>query len=309
MDSPVGRDAVRVVLGSSALATLLAALISGTVVAGRAIMGPWHHAAYALDYSAAVWVRSLRSPAMDLLMGSLSWIGEMVPMAIITAGIFITLLLCGRRRSALCAALSLPGTAIMWKFTSTLVWRERPNYWILHEAADIGYPCGHLMNAVVVAGFCLFAAGTRPRSRARWTAMVSFWLLLVVGTGLARIYVNAHYLTDDIAGFLMGLIWIVLALPILRWTFPGCPDTARAPGAFRASQFAGRASGLSRGMAEQWRRRGIAAIAKRGGREAVARPKRPHDRPGREANHRGPGYRSPWRVRAGDTRLAVTPRR
>jgi undecaprenyl-diphosphatase len=249
----------RTIAGTMTLATLLAVLISAAVGAGRAIMGPWQVSAYALDYSIALRVHSIRSPAMDAVMGFFSGIGEMLPMALITFALFVGLLLCGRYRSALCCALSLPGTALMWKFTSLLVLRERPNYWIQHDSIDFGYPCGHIMNAVVVAGFCLYAAGAWNRPRRQRTGMLLFWTVIVIGTGLARIYVNAHYFTDDIAGFLMGLVWIVLALPVLQWGFPGCRDRQRAASPDWSTAFAGRASGLSRMMGEYWRRRGIPA--------------------------------------------------
>jgi hypothetical protein len=161
--------------------------------------------------------------------------------------------------SAICCGLSLPGTAVMWKFASLMVLRERPNYWMLHDSIDFGYPCGHVMNAVVVAGVCHYSADAWHRPRLQRAGMLLFWVLLIAGTGLARIYVNAHYFTDDLAGFLMGLTWILLALPVLQWAFPGCQDRGSADSGRPANEFAGRASGLSRMMQEQWRRRGLLA--------------------------------------------------
>src|SRR5262249_34992827 len=78
------KETARAIAGGLALVALLAALVAAAVIAGHAIMGPWHGPAYALDYSVALWVRSLRCAVMDALMGFFSGIGEMLPMALIT---------------------------------------------------------------------------------------------------------------------------------------------------------------------------------------------------------------------------------
>jgi undecaprenyl-diphosphatase len=199
-------------------------LIVLAAAAGEQLEGSWRESAQLLDYGAALRLRALASPWIGLPLQFLSWIGEAVPMALATGSLFVYLL---RRRcyaSALFAGISMPGTAIMWKVTSLLVERPRPNYWTMHDPADLGYPGGHVMNAVVIAGVCLFL--TLPRLKSRWqqAGAILFGVLFVIGTGMSRIYVNAHFLTDNIAGFLMGLLWVLIALPLCRWAFPECQD-------------------------------------------------------------------------------------
>jgi len=209
-------------LGGAGLVATLAVLITAASVLGKMAEGRWSAGVHAFDYRAALWVHSLQSPLLDVPLWGLSWLGEMVPMAI-ACGLFFTYLVWRRRKaSALHTALSMPGTAIMWKITSEIVRRERPNFWIQHPAGDLGYPGGHVMNAVVIAGVCL--SMTLPHLQARWqkAALILFWVLFISGTGIARIYVNAHFLTDDLAGFGMGLVWVLIALPLCRWAFPNC---------------------------------------------------------------------------------------
>jgi undecaprenyl-diphosphatase len=201
-------------------------LIIAAIILGRMADGRWSAVVHPLDYRAALLIHSLQSPLFDLPLRSLSWIGEMIPMALATSAFFAYLVFRGRKASALLTALSMPGTAIMWKITALTVHRQRPNFWIHHPAWDIGYPGGHVMNAVVIAGVCM--AMTLPRLQARWqkVALILLWVLFIVGTAVARIYVNAHFLSDNIAGFSMGLIWVLLAVPIVRWAFPNCRDAA-----------------------------------------------------------------------------------
>jgi undecaprenyl-diphosphatase len=160
-------------------------------------------------------------------MWSLSWLGEERQVA---AGLTLLLLyLLWRRQhfSALCVTLLMPGIGVMKKLTSAFVERQRPNYWFQHETSDLGYPAGDVMNAVVLAGLCLILAW--PRLRARWER--ALWalggVLVVLATGFSRVYVSAHWLTDNLAGFLMGTTWVALGVPVIRWMFPRCRDVVR----------------------------------------------------------------------------------
>jgi undecaprenyl-diphosphatase len=203
---------------------LLAGLIALAAAGGNAIQGPWRRGVEPFDAAVAMWVHSLSSPAMDTLMGVASWIGEPAPMAGVTASLLLYYLLQRRWASAVGALLTLPGTAIMWLVTSALVQRPRPEYWMSRPLADWGYPGGHLMDAVVVGGFCLTAS--LPRARCEWqrTGVVAFWLCFVVATALCRVYNCIHFPSDQIAGFLMGLAWVLTAPRLCRWAFPACRD-------------------------------------------------------------------------------------
>ena len=104
----------------------------------------------------------------------------------------------------------------MWLVTAALVRRPRPNYWLLHDPSDIGYPSGHEMNAVVISALCLVT--WLPKIRSPWArlALVAACLLFISATFVTRIYVQAHFASDMIAGFLMGLAWSLVELWVLR---------------------------------------------------------------------------------------------
>ncbi len=211
---------VRGIVGLALLGLWLWTLIAGAAALGREIVGPWNGPIEWRDYRFALALRSLSSPLADGVFGGLSWIGEKVPMATGSAAVFFFLLWRRRFSSALCVALTMPGTAIMWKATALMVERQRPNWWLMHDPSDLGYPGGHVMNATVIAGICLAAVLPRLSERRLRGAVMFFWVLFVLGTGLSRIYVNAHFASDNLVGFAMGLFWVVVAVPLVGWAFP-----------------------------------------------------------------------------------------
>lgn len=87
-----------------------------------------------------------------------------------------------------------------------IVGRERPS--LLEEANALGnsFPSGHAMTTVVCYGLVFYFVSKKMKSKiATWflgTATILFVLLI----GLSRFFINVHYITDVVAGFLFGFI-------------------------------------------------------------------------------------------------------
>ncbi|WP_299700408.1 phosphatase PAP2 family protein [uncultured Pontibacter sp.] len=84
------------------------------------------------------------------------------------------------------------------------------------EMSGFSFPSGHTMIGGVFHGLLIYIIWTTVGNKIwRWALSV-FFTLVVVLVGLSRIYLNAHYATDVAAGYLIGLLWLVLSLYLLR---------------------------------------------------------------------------------------------
>lgn len=106
------------------------------------------------------------------------------------------------------------GQAVLW----TLKWafgRDRPGDGLI-ETTGRSFPSGHSFTALVLYGFVLYLVwhGTR-RAAARWAATLGL-PLLIVAIGLSRIVLRAHWVSDVVGGFAIGLAWLVLSLIAAR---------------------------------------------------------------------------------------------
>lgn len=215
------RSRVRPAAATVICTLTLIALIGLFALLGRTLAGPWGPAVDPFDRAAAVWVQSLRSTAADCVFWTLTWIDEDLPMALASGTLFAWMLLSRRRRKAMLMAIAMSGTALMCLATRRIACRQRPAYFgVRQDLADFGYPSGHVMNSVVIA--TLAVSFIFPRLRTRWqkALLVGACAAYVLGTALSRVYVHAHYATDDIAGFLMGAAWIAVLLPVLGGALP-----------------------------------------------------------------------------------------
>jgi membrane-associated phospholipid phosphatase len=107
-----------------------------------------------------------------------------------------------------------------------LVARPRPTSPPIHvfmpERGVPSFPSGHVENDVVYYGFLLYLSFTKPVSqwRYRWI-LIPFQVyaaLNILFIGYSRVLEGSHWLTDALAGYLAGALWLALLIVLYRWT-------------------------------------------------------------------------------------------
>lgn len=84
------------------------------------------------------------------------------------------------------------------------------------------YPSGHTEHDVVYYGFLLYLSFTKPvrEWRYRWV-LIPFQVvavLAIVAIGYSRIAEGSHWLTDALAGYLVGALMLFVLIWLYRWT-------------------------------------------------------------------------------------------
>ena len=81
------------------------------------------------------------------------------------------------------------------------------------------FPSGHAMGTIICYGFLAYLIVPRMPSLVwKWTVSIVI-VLLVLFEGLSRIFHGNHYLTDVLAGYTLGLTWLVLVCTLLEQIF------------------------------------------------------------------------------------------
>ncbi len=163
-------------------------------------------------------LKLFESGPMDLIMFIFTEMGSV--RFITTLSIIVLCILLFRMRDkwgALFFLIAVGGGALLTILLKHLFSRERPS---INEAIDaVGYsfPSGHSMGSLIFYGFLVYLI-IRSSNR-EWLRWVSFagLSLLVLLIGTSRIYLSAHYPSDVAAGYIAGMIWLVLSLMALEW--------------------------------------------------------------------------------------------
>jgi undecaprenyl-diphosphatase len=205
------------------VAQLLAAyvVIAGAWIGlGLLLTGPLDGTAIArADGRVAEWFVDQRTPLLNTLSQIGSHLSETWVKILVTAVIAMIMLRIWRRwfeAAVVCVALILEALAFVT--VTTVVGRERPDVERL-DGSPIGssFPSGHVAAAVAYAAIAVVVF-RHTRNRLARGITVVICLVVPVIVGLSRMYRGMHFLTDVIAGALLGVVSVLATVAILKRT-------------------------------------------------------------------------------------------
>jgi undecaprenyl-diphosphatase len=161
-----------------------------------------------VDQMVANGLHRLATPAATTLFLVVTDFGSLVLVAL---GVVVAALWAWRRRwlelGAWCVALG-GGEALNLVLKQVFA-RPRPVFaQPLLVARDFSFPSGHAMMSLIGYGMLAYFAVLLTRSWRLRTAAIGGATLLVLLIGFSRLYLGVHYLSDVIAGYAAGMVWL-----------------------------------------------------------------------------------------------------
>jgi undecaprenyl-diphosphatase len=156
------------------------------------------------------FVHSFASPALTNLMHIASFLGSTIFLIIFGTIIVIFFLFLKRRRPAAIFAITTVGSGILISTLKLLFKRARPEpFFDTILPASFSFPSGHSLGSLCF--YLALAAIITVRIENR-IAQIATWItaiFLVLLIGISRIYLGVHFPSDVVAGYAVGLIWVV----------------------------------------------------------------------------------------------------
>ena len=95
--------------------------------------------------------------------------------------------------------------------------RKRPLSPLLKAAKGLSFPSGHAIMAVTFYGLMIYILQhSITIDWLKWFAIILV-IALIISIGFSRIYLRVHYASDVAAGFIIGLLWLLISLATLKW--------------------------------------------------------------------------------------------
>lgn len=165
-----------------------------------------------IDIEFSEEVQEYNFPLLDALMKGVSWFGTQavaISLALATALIFLIL---RYRWEALFLALTLLSSVLNFGL-KLLINRPRPTddlVRIVVKAQHNSFPSGHTVFYVTFFGFLIFLMYRHRQfpQLVRW-GVGGASLLLILAVPFSRVYLGAHWFSDVVAGFVLGLISLI----------------------------------------------------------------------------------------------------
>lgn len=116
------------------------------------------------------------------------------------------------------------GTQATVFFLKYLVGRERPSEQIYSFLKGFSnspsFPSGHAATAIVFYGLLLYFMVTREKKKSRKWRLTIAGIFLIVMIGFSRLYLGVHYLSDVLAGYLIGGVFLYFSILIANRHIP-----------------------------------------------------------------------------------------
>lgn len=88
--------------------------------------------------------------------------------------------------------------------------RERPLYNLITKPRDFSFPSGHTMCSVAFYGFLIYYFGKKIENRF-FRYFFNFGCVFIIFiVAFSRIYLNVHYFSDVLCGFLLGIVCLLM---------------------------------------------------------------------------------------------------
>lgn len=139
--------------------------------------------------------------------------------AVFITGALITVLLLVKKEYIAIVAfwVAMAGTGLSVQYGKKYISRDRPADVAYYTEKNFSFPSGHATTSMALYGFCAYLLYRLYRSSLARFFTITIAVLLILSVGFSRIYLGVHYLSDVLAGFLLGLLWVLMGLSILEW--------------------------------------------------------------------------------------------
>jgi membrane-associated phospholipid phosphatase len=158
------------------------------------------------DLWLALRIQSIDGTVFERLMQGTTWLfGGWGASAIVILSVAIVLISIGWRQAVVSALAGLS----TWSSSllKAIIGRPRPSaelVRVLDVQSNKSFPSGHALFVTVMLGFLIYLCLTYMRRGMLRTTCLTILALLILLTGISRVYLGAHWPSDVLGGYIIG---------------------------------------------------------------------------------------------------------
>lgn len=157
-------------------------------------------------------IQSINIYGFNTVMLQLTNIGNTVQAGVAVIIISGLLFALNKKIAAFTTAASSLGLSGIGTIVKIIIARPRPDSLLIHQLGHFvkpdSFPSGHVLQFMGLYGFLLVFVYTKFKLSHIRRLVLIVLVFLLVGIGVSRIYVGAHWFSDVLGSYLMGFVWL-----------------------------------------------------------------------------------------------------
>ena len=172
-----------------------------------------------LDIQMTRQIQSLQIPGFSQMMWLVSSIGNTQWIIPIVASIFILLYKSKMVTEAYASVFAALGSAATGTIAKMIIHRPRPDADIVNvlvKLSDKSFPSNHALIFTVYFGFLLFLSAHVFKQKTVGLILGTISTFLILTIGISRIYLGAHWASDVLGGYLLGILFLIFTIHLYK---------------------------------------------------------------------------------------------
>lgn len=172
-------------------------------------------APFFFDEQLNVYLYSIRNIFLVKFFYLITFLGEAKILIILGLFVLVFLWLTNRKWQGMVLWLIMVAGEGVTYFAKIFFNRPRPLNAIYFIESN-SFPSGHAMISVLFYGFLAYLLHKNTSNRLCKYLIVSGTILLVLLIGFSRLYLGVHYFSDVVAGYIVGIFWLVIGIGLSK---------------------------------------------------------------------------------------------
>ena len=169
-----------------------------------------------VDYSANSWATNIQNGSFTAVAVAISIVFDTTIVLVFSLTAALLLFYRNLRKQSLLLLVAMGGEALFLSISKMLIYSPRPTNELIVETG-YSFPSGHVTGGLVFFGLLTYFGWQICNSSERKTGLILLCLTITSIISFDRIYLNVHWFSDVLGGYLLGTFWLTFSIMVFKY--------------------------------------------------------------------------------------------